>query len=169
VQRARHPSAESAAAINALASFRASADVMIGPDVVPTRHPRCSVTLGRLASRASLPPRPTTRPPGSRRSVSPSLLSISPSLVKCCRNEINHAEMIVHEPPPAHLEHPRMPPGGRGVPHPAGLGVLPGDGPLGGHGEMVSAPHRLLSAQALGAHWHLGARCLAPPGRDGEG
>ena len=36
---ARHPSAESAAAINALASFHASADVMIGPDVVPTRHP----------------------------------------------------------------------------------------------------------------------------------
>ena len=95
MRRASHPSAESATAINALASFHASADVMIGPDVVPTRHPRCSVKLGRLASRATLPPKPTMRPPGSRRSVSSSLLSIWPSLVKCCRNEIHHAEMIV--------------------------------------------------------------------------
>jgi hypothetical protein len=51
---------------------------------------------------------------------------------------------------------------------PPDLGVLPGDGPLGDQGEMVSAPHRLLCREALGAHCHLGARCLAPPGRDWE-
>ena len=33
---------------------------------------------------------------------------------------------------------------------PPGPGVLPGDDPLGGQGEMVSAPHRLLWRQALG-------------------
>jgi hypothetical protein len=68
------------------------------PDLVPTRHPatpHCSVTLGRLAWRATLPTKPTTRPPGSRRSVSSSPLSISRSLVKCCRNGDFYAEMIV--------------------------------------------------------------------------
>jgi hypothetical protein len=53
------------------------------------------------------------------------------SLVNRCRDANLDAEMIVMSRYLRTWNIPRMPPGGRGVPHPAGLGVLPGDGPLG--------------------------------------
>ena len=68
----------------------------------------------------------------SRRSVPsslPSILKTSRALQKCkCRCRYD-----CHEPPAAHLEYLRVPPGGRGVPHPPDLVFSQATARLGGH------------------------------------